>query len=1087
MADAATVLAILNGANNAPPPPGAGAGGMQQPPPSQADSVLSILQQGAAGNFKPANTPGSVPMAADGAPGSAFTSDPNLPGAELRPMQAMGNGGPATGLPAPVVSRGGFRGSGGALRPGGAAGSPSRSFGERAPVFLQGANEGIAGTLGMPVDLVAAGLNAGSRGINSLTGYDLGQISNPLGGSQSFNDLFSKIGAVDPNFQPRDAADTALLAGGRGVGQTATMLPMMAAMLKSAGAAALSGVTGGEGQEGGHQLAGLLAPGVPEVDSVLSTAGGLLGGFAPAGIMAGAKAPFAAYRALRAPTTAPYQENMAGRILRDASTYGTPDTLQGSPLPGNPISLGRAANDPGLMAMENQLNRASNAAEGDALASQTVGNQVTRRGLQSISPGDPNAVAPAIQSRNAAIDSTLDVGATAALRRVQQAMDDAGLGQGSDRTGASLEARTELESSLKGARQVERDTWGKIDPEGTLNISTGGLKSDLNSYVAGVPKLDRAELPQDVIDQIKGLDTAEPMSEWTAIPKALGAKMREAQSAGQWNRARMIGELKDVVLNRLNNLTNDDFMPATGAPSTVAVRSAAPGQSLIQFLAGRGGIKDTGGDLTAMDLHLWHRGAAFRNKLVNPQGFDLDYAREAAVEAGYLPEGSTTNDLLQALAKDARGPRVYPGGANASDGYDPGAAADHLQTWQDQQGGGQQIAAAVDRYKQAVDYSRNFNQLFSRGAVRQTLKVAPGGGPSVQPSQTLAGITKTPEGISQFLQATKQSPEAIGAVRDYLLRDLETKAVAPNGSLKADALRAWVAKNGASLDEIDSTLRGRLTNAATQQDALEQVLASNEASKAGMQADAAQRFLGSDPQKAVGQILGARDNGRSLGQLLEGVRGKPDALEGTRAALLDWILDKASTRGADLRGDALLNSGALDDTVRTNQSAIMRILSPAQQSMLARVQAAARMNASLGRAKLGGSPTYSLLAGDKYLDLLVGKLGARALRLAGKGGPAIGGVAGSMMGGPVGGGIGAAVGEGLGGDIGKSLYSASRDQIMALVKRGIQNPEFGKQLMMKAANSNAKFAGPRFRAYMTALPGILLNQRRSRNQIEAVQ
>jgi hypothetical protein len=34
--------------------------------------------------------------------------------------------------------------------------------------------------------------------------------------------------------------------------------------------------------------------------------------------------------------------------------------------------------------------------------------------------------------------------------------------------------------------------------------------------------------------------------------------------------------------------------------------------------------------------------------------------------------------------------------------------------------------------------------------------------------------------------------------------------------------------------------------------------------------------------------------------------------------------------------------------------------------------------------------------------------------------------------------------------------------------------------MMKAANSNAKIAGPRFSAYLTALPGFLLNQRKAR-------
>jgi hypothetical protein len=81
MADPATVLQILNGGPNPPPPPpGAGIDAAQPQPMSQADNVLSILQQGAAGNFKPANQNGGAAMPADGAPGSMFTSDPNLPG-----------------------------------------------------------------------------------------------------------------------------------------------------------------------------------------------------------------------------------------------------------------------------------------------------------------------------------------------------------------------------------------------------------------------------------------------------------------------------------------------------------------------------------------------------------------------------------------------------------------------------------------------------------------------------------------------------------------------------------------------------------------------------------------------------------------------------------------------------------------------------------------------------------------------------------------------------------------------------------------------------------------------------------------------
>lgn len=57
-----------------------------------------------------------------------------------------------------------------------------------------------------------------------------------------------------------------------------------------------------------------------------------------------------------------------------------------------------------------------------------------------------------------------------------------------------------------------------------------------------------------------------------------------------------------------------------------------------------------------------------RKRLVredDPNAMTLDYAREAAVEAGYLPEGSDINDLLDALENDAR--PMTPADANASE------------------------------------------------------------------------------------------------------------------------------------------------------------------------------------------------------------------------------------------------------------------------------------------------------------------------------------------------------------------------------------------------------------------------------------
>ena len=107
---------------------------------------------------------------------------------------------------------------------------------------------------------------------------------------------------------------------------------------------------------------------------------------------------------------------------------------------------------------------------------------------------------------------------------------------------------------------------------------------------------------------------------------------------------------------------------------------AAYGDSLIEFLAGRGGLIDEGGELKAMDAHLWHKGKPGRRKLVvegdgGPTGpglmgmggaqknrLSVDEAARAAWEAGYFPELTDRPDpdaLLQAIERELKGGASY--------------------------------------------------------------------------------------------------------------------------------------------------------------------------------------------------------------------------------------------------------------------------------------------------------------------------------------------------------------------------------------------------------------------------------------------
>lgn len=101
------------------------------------------------------------------------------------------------------------------------------------------------------------------------------------------------------------------------------------------------------------------------------------------------------------------------------------------------------------------------------------------------------------------------------------------------------------------------------------------------------------------------------------------------------------------------------------------------GPSLGEFLREKG-VKDDRGDLAAMDVD---KGIRFKKKMLRENGMSLDKAREAAVEAGYLPEGSDINALLDAVGNELKGQPVYSPGNENSKLVDQQLAHDELAQW----------------------------------------------------------------------------------------------------------------------------------------------------------------------------------------------------------------------------------------------------------------------------------------------------------------------------------------------------------------------------------------------------------------------
>lgn len=112
--------------------------------------------------------------------------------------------------------------------------------------------------------------------------------------------------------------------------------------------------------------------------------------------------------------------------------------------------------------------------------------------------------------------------------------------------------------------------------------------------------------------------------------------------------------------------------------------SAPKAQSLLEFIASKGGLGPDA-ELAAIggEGHTVNVEGVGRRKLVRQGGLPLDYAREAAQEAGYLRGNhngtSTVNDLLDAIDAEMRGRKLYPEGFEGTVGKREAAAMSERQ------------------------------------------------------------------------------------------------------------------------------------------------------------------------------------------------------------------------------------------------------------------------------------------------------------------------------------------------------------------------------------------------------------------------
>lgn len=216
---------------------------------------------------------------------------------------------------------------------------------------------------------------------------------------------------------------------------------------------------------------------------------------------------------------------------------------------------------------------------------------------------------------------------------------------------------------LEGGRQAIKALNAPVDP------------IVLEQAIAGEPAAVRAVAeaigrPLDKTDE-HALAGAAAASE--ADTAAFGADLTGDNAAPQLADKIVAAIENDQPLPDLKKQTRKVVTPQQAQADRILneVAPAAPRArqpvSLNRFLANQGGIADHGGELAALDAKkLFVPGSG---RLVREGGKSLDYAREAAAEAGYFDhiygdsetamQLSTVTDLLDAIDSDMRGQKIY--------------------------------------------------------------------------------------------------------------------------------------------------------------------------------------------------------------------------------------------------------------------------------------------------------------------------------------------------------------------------------------------------------------------------------------------
>lgn len=834
---------------------------------------------------------------------------------------------------------------------------------------------------------------------------------------------------------------SALFGNSRTAGQFGRNMAVNAAAGGGAEAAMEAAPDGWEGAAGlaGGLTAATAAHGLTELPHAIQSAVKVLGDYL-------------------APLSKGGREQAAGTILRNSaeSPGGAIAAIEDAPgeiIPGSQPTTFQQTGDMGLGGLERAVSTKDPAPFNQRRADQNTARMTALEDVQAT--GAPEQVVSSVRSYmddiEKASQATIDAATSASAARVNAltAMSDGAtgnalteargatnaLGAGARPEVAGTAVREALESARAQAKTQERALWQAVDPDGTLTLGAQNTRTGAAQTRREMPASAKPMSGEEaaIFDTAAQYADDVPFSELTALQSRLKSELRAERLANgespAYRRLSILNnsiqkDLEDAIVGKVKQEAQAVAAGTLDASQTMLARLQA---EVDAFGARKAATGENGG-----------AGASIPGG-GRPSGF-LGAGRTEVPQSGGLPNG-------------AGNPRL-PGNAG-------GTAAD---------------AGAVERLNAARSATKQRVETFDNKTLAPIRKRPGTTSPYDEaaasvPARIFFPGAKSPEAITKLRNAVGDE-QALPVLRDYAVDRLRKAALRDNGTLDPAKATAWLRQHSDALrsfPDLEAAVRhaanaseGATATALREKGVVRAAQSAEDAKLAettkaerqrvdDAQKGAVGRIMGlSDPQditRAIGSIFARQDAVKEMQRLRHAIGDNPEAQEGLRKAIVDYLLDRfVGNTEAATSGRGTIRSDQLQTFVSQNKAALGAAGFSGDELALLDDLAAdlQRANRSVASVKLPGqSNTAQDLMAAKPDDTPMTLLSRMAIASATGGGATL--ALGPMVGIPVG------VSVAVLGQLRRNGLSTIDD----IVRDAMLNPELARALMIKATPKEA--------------------------------